>query len=65
MKNHARLHILTVDVTQKLPLSAFFIHQHTTNLKGRDHSQDVGVDGSIVLEFILGKYGGKVWNGYI
>jgi hypothetical protein len=27
-------------------------------LKGRDHSEDLGVDGRIILEWILGKYGG-------
>jgi hypothetical protein len=38
---------------------------HTTfwsaNLKGRDCSEDVGVDRKIILEWILGKEGGKVW----
>jgi hypothetical protein len=33
------------------------------NLKGRDNSEDVGVDGKITLEFILRKQGGKVWTG--
>jgi hypothetical protein len=32
------------------------------NLKGRDRSEDLGVDGRIILEWILGKYGGKVWT---
>jgi len=26
-------------------------------LRGTDHSEDVGVDGRIILEWILGKYG--------
>jgi len=30
------------------------------NLNGRDHVEDLGVDGSIILEWILGKYGWKV-----
>jgi hypothetical protein len=34
-------------------------------MKGRDHSEDLGVDGRIILEWILGKYGGKVWTGFI
>jgi hypothetical protein len=34
------------------------------NLKGRDHLEDLGIDGRI-LEWILGKQGGKVWNGFI
>jgi len=25
------------------------------NLKGREHSEDLGVDGEIILEYILGK----------
>jgi hypothetical protein len=36
------------------------------NLKGRDHSEDLGVDGRImVLQCILGNYDGKVWTGCI
>jgi hypothetical protein len=30
------------------------------NLKGRDHSEDVGVDGRITPEWILEKQGRKV-----
>jgi hypothetical protein len=29
------------------------------DLKGRDYIQDVGVDGRIILEWILGKYDEK------
>jgi len=32
------------------------------NLMGRVHSEELGVDGSIILEWNLGKYGGKVWT---
>jgi hypothetical protein len=32
-------------------------------LKGRDHVEYLGVDGKIILEWILGKYGGRVWTG--
>jgi hypothetical protein len=35
------------------------------NLKGRDRTEDVGVDGRITLEWILGEQSGKVWTGYI
>jgi hypothetical protein len=32
------------------------------NLKGRDHSEDLGMDGKIILEWILGKQGDKLWT---
>jgi hypothetical protein len=35
------------------------------NLKGRDHSEEQGVDGNIILERILGKWGGKLCTGCI
>jgi hypothetical protein len=35
------------------------------NLKGRDHSEDMGIDGKIILEWILEKCGGKLWLGFI
>jgi hypothetical protein len=34
-------------------------------LEGRDHSKDLGVDGTIILVKILGKYDGKVWTGFV
>jgi hypothetical protein len=34
------------------------------SMKGRDHSEDLGVEGKIILECILGKWGGKVWTGF-
>jgi hypothetical protein len=37
----------------------------TEYMKGRDHSEDLCVDERIILEWILGKYGGKVWTRYI
>jgi hypothetical protein len=30
------------------------------NLKGRDYLEDIGVDVRIILEWILGKYGGEM-----
>jgi hypothetical protein len=30
------------------------------NLKGRDHLEDISIDGNIILEW---KWGGKVWTG--
>jgi hypothetical protein len=35
------------------------------NWKGTDHLEDLGIDGKIILEWILGKYGGRVWTGFI
>jgi hypothetical protein len=42
---------------------------HTTfwseNLNGRDHSEDLGVDRKIILEWILGEEGWGMWTGCI
>jgi hypothetical protein len=35
------------------------------NLKGRDHLEDLGIDGLIILEEILVKEGEEVWIGFI
>jgi hypothetical protein len=34
------------------------------NLKGRDNSEDPGVDRKIILELNLEKYGDKFWIGF-
>jgi hypothetical protein len=34
-------------------------------LKGRDHSEDLGVDTKIILERIVRKYGEETWTGFI
>jgi hypothetical protein len=31
----------------------------------RDHSEDIGVNGQIILDWMLGKHSGKVWTGRI
>jgi hypothetical protein len=35
------------------------------NVKIRDHSDDLGVYGKIILEWILGEGCGKLWTGCI
>jgi hypothetical protein len=35
------------------------------NLKGAAQSKGLGIDGKMTLEWIFGKYGGKVWTGCI
>jgi hypothetical protein len=35
------------------------------NLNEGDHSEDLGIDGRIICEYILGKYGGKFWTGFL
>jgi len=35
------------------------------NLKGRDHTEDIGLDGKIMLQWVLGKYGEKLCIGCI
>jgi hypothetical protein len=35
------------------------------NMKGRDHSDDLGIGGRIILEWILQKQSGNLWTGLI
>jgi hypothetical protein len=35
------------------------------NAKGRDDAKSLGVNEKIILEWILDKWGGKVWTGLI
>jgi hypothetical protein len=35
------------------------------DLKGREHEEDLSVDGRIIFECIFGRYGGKLWTGLI
>jgi hypothetical protein len=37
----------------------------TKILKERDHLEDLGIDGRVILERILEKLGGKAWTGFI
>jgi hypothetical protein len=34
-------------------------------MKGRHNSEDLGIDGKIILDWISDKQGGKVWTGCI
>jgi hypothetical protein len=34
-------------------------------LKGRDHSEDLGIDGRIILKLILEKHSVRLWAGFI
>jgi len=40
-------------------------HFWSENLKGRDHAEHLGIDGRIILEWILRKQVTKVWTGVI
>jgi len=35
------------------------------NLQGGDKSEELDINGKITLEWILGKYRGKMWTGFI
>jgi hypothetical protein len=37
----------------------------TKDLRGKDHSEDLGVDGKVILEWIIGKLSGMRWTACI
>jgi hypothetical protein len=48
-------------VDKKRNITKFWLE----NLKGRDHLEDLGIGGKIILEWISEKYGGTVWTSSI
>jgi hypothetical protein len=42
-----------------------YIKSLIENLKGEGCSEDLGVDRKIILRWIVGKSGGKLWIGFI
>jgi hypothetical protein len=38
------------------------IQNFSRKTEGKGHSEDLGVDGRIILEWILEKWGGKMWT---
>jgi hypothetical protein len=34
-------------------------------MKGRDHSEDLSIDGNVMLKWIFGKQGERMWIGFI
>jgi hypothetical protein len=41
------------------------VHKILVRKPDRKTTEDLGVDGMIILEWLLEKYGGKVWTGFI
>jgi len=37
----------------------------SANQKVRNYPEDLGLDRRIILEWVLEKYGGKLWTGFI
>jgi hypothetical protein len=50
-------------ITHGRDLNAYKIWLEKT--KGKDHSEDLGVDGRIISEWVLRKWGGKAWTGFV
>jgi hypothetical protein len=42
-----------------------FIQKFGRKTEGRDNSEDLGVGGKTITDWIVGKWGGKLWTGCI
>jgi hypothetical protein len=42
-----------------------FIKFWSEKPEGKNHSEDLDIDGQTILEFILGEQGGRMWIGFI
>jgi hypothetical protein len=38
---------------------------HLENLTGRDHMENLGIDGKVILGWMLRRWGRRVWTGFI
>jgi hypothetical protein len=61
---YASLDIITVTKSRRMQWTGVCstdgrVEKCVQNLKGREHSKYLGVDRRIILEWILGKYGGN------
>jgi hypothetical protein len=34
------------------------------NIRGREHLEDLGIEGGIIFKLVLNKYGGSAWTGF-
>jgi hypothetical protein len=41
------------------------IEFYLESLKGRDISEDLRIDGRVIIKWILGNWGSKVWIGFV
>jgi hypothetical protein len=41
------------------------LRNESGRVKGRDHSEDLLLDGRIIITLILRKYGGRVWTEFM